>query len=370
MFKKCSPFELRSALPLSHASLESAMQAKPFVPTTPNQEESHGWMPVRAEEAKGQGGEDSKGGEMLLALDGHWFARFGMEHRRVNSAKLKDETDKAVQAIQEATGRVVGKKERRQIQDEVRQQLLPHAPTKRTQVMVWIDTREQKAFFDATVGTQVDTVSTALIQIAGPEVTLAHIQTATSAQGTMAHWLMVEAIESDKLELGRSVELQAQDELKTTVRYSNFGLECEEVRAHVQAGRMPTKLDLEFGANLSVTLDTGLRLRSIKLDFGSGNQGASRNPGDLDANLLVMANELRAFYLELIQALEGAAMAKQDRQGMQDLEAPDFLATQEKAPFRHRQRHALLRGKLRILNDLIVRISTKTVQHGGGFPSH
>ena len=125
-----------------------------------------------------------------------------------------------------------------------------------------------------------------------------------------------------------------------------------------------------FGANLSVTLDTGLRLRSIKLDFGSGNQGASRNPGDLDANLLVMATELRAFNLELIQALEGAAMAKQDRQGMQDLEAPDFLAIRERYPFRHRQRHSLLSGKLRIMDDLKVRISTKMVQHGGGCLSH
>ena len=87
--------------PLSFDVLEKALEQAQFAPTGPTQAKAIGWVPPRGEEH----------GALVESNSGALVFQLKVETRKVPAATLADELTKAVQHIEQTTGRKPGKKE-------------------------------------------------------------------------------------------------------------------------------------------------------------------------------------------------------------------------------------------------------------------
>lgn len=75
--------------------------------------------------------------------------------------------------------------------------------------------------------------------------------------------------------IDQECELKASGDSGAVVRYGRHPLDIEEVRQHIEQGKLPTKLALTFDGRVSFVLTDGLRLRSIQLqDVARDDDGA------------------------------------------------------------------------------------------------
>jgi len=153
MFKSITVYKLLSRVP-SLAVLEDALAADAFEPCGSTQEKSIGWQPPREQEH----------GAFVESVGGQAIARLVIETRAVPASAVKQKVKDEVAEIEAQTGRKPGKKERRDLADDARISLLPHAFPKQCAVTVWIDPKAGYLVLDNTTQGRLDDVITALIK--------------------------------------------------------------------------------------------------------------------------------------------------------------------------------------------------------------
>lgn len=303
MFASISIFKILNGLPDSPQTLADLISQIPFVPTGPTQEVSAGWEPPRAE-----------GGAFVEAINRQWIMRMVIETRSVPSSAVKDKAEAAAAEIENSTGRKPGKKEMRQLKEDALQALLPNAFPKRAGIMVWINPDERLLVIGSTSSSKTDEIVTALVRQV-PDFTVSQINTQTSPQAAMASWLH-SAECPDEIELGRSVDLKAQDESKATAKFNSHNLVCDEVRQHLAMGKLPTKMGLVLADRIEFCLDESMRITKIKLidvDVAESKDGKAEDA--FDGTVTIETAELTKLILALISALGGEMAAEASEKG-------------------------------------------------------
>ena len=312
MFKNVIVFNIAPGWSATPAQLEEALQAQRFVPCGATQEKSVGWLEPRG----------VLHGPLLESVGGQWVLKFMLETKAVPANVIRRTAQERAAHIEAATGRKPGKKELRDLKEEIKYDLLPMAFTKQSSVMVWIDARARLLVLDAGSTSRSDEVVTALVQVA-PGIAPMLIHTATSPTVAMAGWLRTK--ESPQgFSIDRECVLQASDESKAVVRYSRHPLDIDEVCQHIDAGKLPTQLALTWQERVSFVLTEGLQLKKVSfLDVVmEGAESASNGSKDdhFDADVSIATTELRALWADLVVALDGemalGAVAQQPAQGV------------------------------------------------------
>ncbi|MBS0291042.1 MAG: recombination-associated protein RdgC, partial [Proteobacteria bacterium] len=102
----------------------------------------------------------------------------------------------------------------------------------------------------------------------------------------------------------RECELKAPDESKAVVRYARHPLDIDEVQAHIQAGKLPTKLAMTWDDRVSFVLTEGLQVK--KLAFQDPVfEGQTQDDAGFDADVAIATGELAKLIPDLIAALGG-----------------------------------------------------------------
>ena len=133
-------------------------------------------------------------------------------------------------------------------------------------------------------------------------LSLALLDTQTSPQAAMAHWLSTQEAPAG-FSIDRECELKSADEEKAVVRYARHPLDIEEIQAHIAAGKLPTKLALSWDDRLSFLLTEGLQIKKLVF-LDTASQGTT-DEGGFDADVALATGELCQFIPELIAALGG-----------------------------------------------------------------
>lgn len=97
--------------------VEEALTRSKFVECGASQEKSMGWVEPRGEE----------NGPMLESVDGQWLLKLQIETKVLPGAVVKEQSAKRIAQITEQTGRRPGKKEARDIREDMRTELLTKA---------------------------------------------------------------------------------------------------------------------------------------------------------------------------------------------------------------------------------------------------
>jgi len=290
-------YRMVSAWTMEQAQLEDALDNTRFVACGASQEKSVGWI-----EPRGQAH-----GPLVEIVDGQWMLKQMIESKAVPGSVVKRKVEERAQQIEASTGRKPGKKEKRDLAEDARLTLLPMAFTKQSSVLVWIDPHNSRLVLDAGSQAKADEVMTALVAaIDGLAVQL--IDTQTSPAVAMAGWLS-DLDAPQGFSVDRECELKAADESRAVVRYTRHALDTDEVRQHIAAGKIPTRLAMTWNDRVSFVLTEGMQLKKVTLlDVVLENKPATAGDGKddgFDTDVALATGELRQMLPALFEGLGG-----------------------------------------------------------------
>ena len=251
MFKNVIVYRIGAGWSATLAQMEEGLDPARYVECGASQEKSIGWIEPRGE-AHGPLVE-SVGGQLILKLK--------IETKAVPGSVVTRKANERVKHIEATTGRKPGKKELRDIKEDIKLELMPMAFTKESAVMVWIDEAARLLVIDAGSQARADEVVTMLVKcLAGLAVTL--IDTKVSPTAAMSEWLITQEPPAG-FSVDRECELKAADESKAMVRYARHPLDTDEVKQYVESGKLPTRLALTWDSRVSFVLTEGLQIKKL-----------------------------------------------------------------------------------------------------------
>ena len=297
VFKNVIVYRIGPQWSATLAQIEESLESARFVECGASQEKSIGWTEPR--------GEDH--GPLAEAVAGQFLLKLMLETRALPSSVVNRKAKERVAQIEASTGRKPGKKETREIKDDIRLELMPLAFTKQSSVTVWLDPEARYLVVDAASQAKADEVLTLLVKCL-PDMSATLLNTQMSPTAAMSHWLVSQEAPQG-FSVDRECELKAADESKAVVRYARHPLDNEEVRQHVQGGKLPTRLALTWNNRVSFVLTEAMQLKKLAfLDVVF--EGASTGKDDgFDTDATIATGELRQLLPALLEALGGEVQA-------------------------------------------------------------
>ena len=295
MFKNVIMYRIGPDWSASVAQMEESLDSARFVECGASQEKSIGWIEPRGE----------ANGPLVESVGGQLILKLMIETKALPGSVITKKAKERVAHIETTTGRKPGKKETREIKDDIKLELMPLAFSKESSVFVWIDPAAQLLVIDAGSQGRADEVVTMLVKsLAGLAVTL--IDTKISPTAAMSEWLISQEPPAG-FTVDRECELKAADESKAVVRYTRHPLDTDEVRQYVEQGKLPTKLALTWDSRVSFMLTEGLQLKKLAfLEVVFEGTSTGKDDG-FDADTAIATGELRKLLPDLLEALGGEA---------------------------------------------------------------
>ena len=295
MFKNLIVYRIGPGWAANSAELEAGLEKMIFVECGATQPISAGWAPPRG----------VAHAPLLESVGGQWLMKLVIEQRVVPSAVVKRRLDERAAQIEQATGRKPGKKQQKELKEEILLDLLPQAFTKQASIRVWLNPKDRLLLIDASSPAKADDVVTHLVK-AVDGLALTPFHTTQSPAAAMSEWLTTGEPPAG-FSVDRECELKSPDETKSAVRYARHALDIEEVRQHIAGGKVPTQLALTWQGRVSVLLTEAMQIKKIAFLEGVFEGGAGKPKKDeaFDADAAIATGELGKLIPDLIDALGG-----------------------------------------------------------------
>ncbi|RZI68829.1 recombination-associated protein RdgC [Variovorax guangxiensis] len=295
VFKNVIVYRIEASWSPSLTGAEEALAEQRFVPCGPSQEKSAGWTEPR--------GQDH--GPLVESVGGQWLLEFMIEAKTLPGSVVRRKVDERCAQIEATTGRKPGKKEKRDLKEDITHELLPMAFTRHARIAVWIDPNERRLVINASNAARADEVVTSLVKaLEGFAVT--QINTQIEPATAMSGWLSSQEPPAG-FTIDRECELKATDESKSVVRYAKHALDIEEVRQHIADGKRPTRLAMTWEDRVSFELSETMQLRKIVFLEGTDGAQDGKKEDNFDADAAIATGELGEMVPALLEALGGEA---------------------------------------------------------------
>lgn len=300
MFKNAIVYRLNHSWIPDLQAIESSLDQNRFIPCGPTQARSAGFIEPRGE----------PNGPMVESIDGQWIITLCVENKKVPGSVVQQHLLERLKLIEANTGRKPGRKESKELKEEIILELLPKVFPQQHTVRVWVDPRERLLVIDAGAQGKADMMMTELVKaIEGFGGAL--IQTAESPAVCMAHWLKTQE-NPNNFTVDRECELKATDESKSVVRYGRHALDIEEVKQHIEAGKMPTRLALTWSDHVSFVLSDTLQIKKITLVETETGEGGEGKDNGFDADVAILTGQLKLLLPDLFEALGGEVIVGEE----------------------------------------------------------
>lgn len=250
---------------------------------------------------------ESVGGELVLS--------YRVDKRDVPGAALRRRAEELAEVVEQQTGRKPGRKQMKELKEQALQELLPMAFIKTSVTRIWISRASNFVLIDATSGSKVDAIITALVK-AFDGLSLRLVSTAQSPTACMSFWL-TESQPPYNFSIDRSCEMRSSDATGAKVKYTNHSLDTEDIKVHMQQGKVVTKLALTWRERISFILDDQARMTKLAmLDVLFESAGAQSPTKDakggadeaFDADVALFTGEMKSLVPDFLDALGGEDM--------------------------------------------------------------
>ena len=290
MFKNATLLRLKPGAAPAPLAIALSAEGCRHVPIGATESKSIGWVPPR-----------EKHGRLLEVVGGQWIMAAMIETRTVPPAAVEKLVEEHAAMVERDTGRKPGRKQRRELKDAAVLELLPRAFPKATRVLVWIDPDTGIIVTDTASVSVADDVASLLVAL--DIGTIEPVSTKLPPSTVMTRWLMDGQPDIEEFELCAACELRADDETEAVVRYTNFELDCSEVKRHAISGKRCTSLALGWQGKAWFTLTDGPVLKGLEI-MGDAEAGTS-HADEFDANVAIFTGGMRQLLPDLIAALDG-----------------------------------------------------------------
>jgi recombination associated protein RdgC len=294
-FRNLQIFRLGSDWNYSTEALGQALQTGIFQGCGATDRNARGWVPPRGED-----------GELVFSVARQQLIALGIEQKLLPVSVVRQYAQAKLEQIEVAQGYKPGRKQRREITDQVETELLPRAFVKRGLTYVWIDPVNRWLLVDASSPTRADEVMEQLKLSLG-ELPLTLVKTQLAPATAMTQWLAAGAAPGS-FTIDRDCELQAAADERPAVRYVRHSLDSDEVRNHIASGKSATRLALTWNDRVSFVLTEQMQVKKVSfLDMIKEDaERQAENADDLfAANFTLMSGELSQLLAHLVEVLGG-----------------------------------------------------------------
>lgn len=293
VFKNAIVYRIAPTWTASLEHIEAGLQRARYVECGASQEKSVGWSEPRGEAH----------GTLVESVGGQLMLKLVIEAKSVPSSVINRKAKEQVAQVEASTGRKPGKRETKEIKEDIKLALMPMAFTKLGAVVVWIDAAERLLVIDAASQAKADEVVTYLVKCLDGFAILP-MSTQTSCAVAMSEWLSSQEPPSG-FTVDRECELKSPDETKAVVRYARHALDIEEVKQHIASGKVPTKLAMTWNGRVSFLLTDTLQIKKLVFLEGVFDATSHEKEDGFDADTAIATGELRQLIPDLIAALGG-----------------------------------------------------------------
>jgi recombination associated protein RdgC len=295
MFKNASIYRLSAPWAMSAQALEAALKPQTFTPCTSLELTRQGWVSPR------------DNGLLVHVVGGQWLLKLQTESKILPASVINQVTKARAADIEEKQGFAPGRKQMRELKEDITDELLPRAFGNTKAMLVWIDPENGWLVCDAATPARAEEAIKLLIK-AVDKFPLTCLRTGTSPVVAMTSWLLNDEAPAH-FTVDQDTELRSTGEGKATVRYIRHTLEADTMRHNIEAGKQCTRLALTWADRISFVLTEGLVIKRIAaLDvLKEDADGSTKNDGErFDGDFMLMTGELNKMFADVIDALGGA----------------------------------------------------------------
>lgn len=293
-FRNLQIYRLPVGWAVTAEQLQDKLAARPFQPCGSQDMACRGWA------------SPTKDDRFVLAVGGHFLVALAVEQKLLPMSVINDVAADKAEQIEAQQGYRVGRKQMKDIKEAVLTELLPRAFTRRRKVFSWIDPVGGWLVIDAASQARAEEVLEALRDTLD-ELPVKMVKTQLAPVSVMTDWLAANEA-AGAFTIDQDCELRAVTDEKAAVRYVRHTLDGEDVKGHLAAGKLPTRLALTFDERVSFVLTESLEIK--RLEFLGVVKEAAVEKTDatdtqIEADFALMSGELSRLIPALIAVLGG-----------------------------------------------------------------
>src|SRR5471030_405245 len=299
-FKNLLVYRLSREVSLSADEMEKQLSAFTFTPCGSQDMAKTGWVSPMGSHG-GDALTHSHNGQILLC------AR--QEQKILPSPVIKQELQAKIEQIEGEQHRKLKKTEKDSLKDEVLHSLMPRAFSRFSQTYMWIDTVNELIMVDAASAKKAED-ALALLRKSLGSLPVVPLTLENPIELTLTQWVRGGDVPAG-FQVQDEAELKALLEDGGIIRCKKQDLASDEIAAHIEAGKVVTKLALDWLERVQFVLADDATLKRLKFSEQLREQNDDIDRDDFaqrfDADFLLMTGELAGLIEQLITALGGEA---------------------------------------------------------------
>jgi len=299
-FKNLIIYRLPADWSLSAPELEARLEKHALQPCGPFDMLSRGWVAP------------AESGRLVHTVNQQHLIALGVNQKLLPASIIRQEAAMRAQALQQSQGFPVGRRQMRELKMRVSEELRARALTRRRTTRAWIDPAGGWCVIDAASMGKAEELTEAL-RDALDSFAVQPLQTRRSAHTSMAAWV-AQGDAPGRFAIDQDLELQTADKSKALIRYMRHPLEGAEIRAHLSAGKYPTRLGLTWNGRIAIVLTDKLqvkRVQFLEMTREAAEESEIEAGEQFDIDFTLMCGELAKLLDDLIQSLGGESATEQ-----------------------------------------------------------
>ena len=294
-FKNLVVYRLPADFSIDGEDLERKLAHHSLQPCGGLQMESRGWVCPHED------------GLFLFQQRRQCLLALGVEQKLLPASVIRQEAETRAEEIERRQGRPVGRKQMRELKDQVTDELLPRALSRRRTTHGWIDAAKGWLAVDAGADAKAEEFMEVLRRTEDT-MRAKRLETKRTPASAMAEWLL-RGEAPGAFGIDQDLELRSADASKATVRYARHNLEGKEIRDHIAGGKTVVRLGLTWNDKISFVLTEHAQLKRISfLDILRNDTATEAEDKDeqFEIEFALMTGELSLMLADLAKALGGA----------------------------------------------------------------
>ncbi|AHK20124.1 recombination-associated protein RdgC [Yersinia similis] len=298
-FKNLMVYRLSREVSLSADEMEKQLSAFSFTPCGSQDMAKTGWVSPMG----------SHSDALTHTVNGQIVICARKEEKILPSPVIKQELQDKIERLEGEQHRKLKKTEKDSLKDEVLHSLLPRAFSRFNQTFLWIDTVNDLIMVDAASAKRAED-TLALLRKSLGSLPVVPLTLENPIELTLTEWVRSKTLPAG-FALMDEAELKAILEDGGVIRCKKQDLFSDEIAVHIEAGKLVTKLALDWQERVQLVLSDDGSLKRLKFSDTLRDQNEDIDREDFaqrfDADFILMTSELAALIKNLIEALGGEA---------------------------------------------------------------
>ncbi|MHA6846871.1 recombination-associated protein RdgC [Ralstonia syzygii] len=293
-FKNLQLHRLPAPWAVAPDQIERWLAPHAFQPGNSVEMQSFGWASPRDD------------GALVYSINRQMLLVFRAEKKLLPASVVNQVTKARALEVEEQQGFKLGRKQLRELKEQVTDELLPRAFTIRRDTRVWIDTANGWLVIDAAAQALADDVRDLLVKSID-QLPLASVRVALSPVAAMTDWLLSGEAPGG-FTVDQDAELRSSGEGGATVRYVGHALEADDMRRHIEAGKQCMRLAMTWDNRISFVLTPSLTIKRVTpLDVIKEAEDPTAQNDDerFESDVTLMMGELGRMLTDLVDILGG-----------------------------------------------------------------